>query len=584
MKHHVTALGLSAFLATGTFLQGAAPSGPALHNRVPETLVFVLAANSQPLDPNIYTTLNEAQVMREINETLIGMKADNSFYPALAETIPTTKNGLVSKDGSVYTIKLKKNIKFHNGNELTADDVVFSFDRILHHPKSSAKSMFSAIMLVEKMDKYTVRIHFGKLKNPEFATKPMTSWADRSKYMSPSAYGPALNMLAHYCSGIENKTAVEAAGADYGTKVVIGTGPYKFSSWPNPQEVNLVRNEGWWGGAKSVAFKNVQFRTISEQPQVNNVLMTGEVDMAFNVARLDLNGLKRAGDVVTTKPGVAITYGIFNMNSDLVGQKRGGKLDLTGKYDELDSTHLRKAIFYAINPVPYIRQVDLFNGEAIPANQMMQPGFIGYVEGAKSGTPFAEFKEKSWYFNPAKAKAEFAAISPAFKSKLAKESIALAVGSITDRIKIANNVKDQVKTVLGVDLIKVVPMVNSQVIQMSKTGEGYDMVISAWFTPTMDSDYTCIIYNGDSVGTGMNGALYNNDIVNENIQKARYSIDPAVRKDCYTKVQTQLMTDKPYFPMVFEHVLFATHPRVGNLSAAIFKTKLVDIHKLTKQF
>jgi ABC-type transport system substrate-binding protein len=579
MKRKGIVIAFAALVAASAF---AAPKGPALRNRDPDTLVYVLAGPCQPLDPNIYTTLNEAQVMREINETLIGMKSDNSFYPVLAETIPTVANGLVSKDGSIYTIKLRKNVKFHNGNAFTADDVVFSFNRILHHPKSSSKSMFSAVMLVEKVDDYTVRIHFGKLKDASLATQAMTSWEDRAKCMTASPYGPALNILAHYCSGIEDKETVEAAGADYGTKVVVGTGPYKFTSWPNPQEINLARNDGWWGGAATVAFKAVQFRTISEQPQVNNVLMTGEVDMAFNLARLDLKGLQGAGITITSKPGVMIWYGIFNMNSSLVGQKRDGKLDLSGKYDEIDSTHLRRAIFHSINPIPFIRQVDLFNGQGVPANQMMQPGFIGYVEGSPAGTPFAEFNEKSWYFNRAKAKAEFAAISPAFKAKLAPECVTLAVGNVTDRVKMANNIKDEIKTALGVDLIKVVPMVNSQVIQMSKTGEGYDMVITGWFTPTMDSDYTCIIYNGDSIGTGMNGALYNNAIVNENIQKARYSPDQNVRKDAYTKVQTQLMTDKPYFPMVYEKALFATNPRVGNLDAAIFKTKLVDIHLLTK--
>ena len=581
MRRPIAILALAAIAAASVFAQGAS-KGPALRNRDPDTLVFVLAGPCQPLDPSIYTTLNEAQVMREINESLIGMKSDDSFYPVLAETIPTVANGMVSKDGTIYTIKLRKNVKFHNGNALTADDVVFSFDRILHHPKSSAKSMFSAIMLAEKIDDYTVRFHFGKLKDPEFATMAMTTWADRAKYMTASPYGPTLNILSHFCSGIEDKETVEAAGADYGTKIVNGTGPYKFVSWPNPQEINLVRNDSWWGGASTVAFKGVQFRTISEQPQVNNVLTTGEVDMAFNLARLDLSGLEKSGLVVTTKPGIMIWYGAFNMNSNLVGQMRGGKLDLTGKYDELDSTHLRRAIFYSINPIPFIRQVDLFNGQGSPANQMMQPGFLGYVDGAQAGTPFADFSEKTWYFSREKAKAEFAALSPEFRAKLTAECLILAAGNVTDRVKIANNIKDQVKTVLGVDLIKVVPMVSAQVTQMAKKGEGYDIIVTGWYTPTMDPDYTCIIYNGESIGTGMNGALYNNDIVNANIQKGRYSLDRKVREDAYTKVQTQLMSDKPYFPMVYEKALFATNPRVGNIDTAIFKSKLVDIHLLTK--
>ncbi len=579
---------LTAILVVALCVGGLAfaqSKGPALRNRDADTLVFVLAAAPQPLDPNIYTTLNEAQIMREINEPLIGMTPDSQFYPILAETIPTLENGMVSKDGSVYTIKLRKGVKFHNGNAFTADDVVFSFNRILHHPKSSSKSMFSAILDVDKVDDYTVKITWGKLKDPEFATVPLTSWADRAKYMAPSPYGPALNILAHYCSGIEDKETVEAAGADYGTKVVVGTGPYKFVSWPNPQEVNVTRNDAWWNNAKNVAFKNVQFRAMSEQPQVNNVLITGEVDMAFNLSKLDIGSIERSGVDIVSKPGLTIWYGVFNMNSPLVGQKRNGKLDLTGKYDELDSTKLRRAIFHSINPIPFIRQVDLFNGNAKPANQMMQPPFLGYVQGAPAGTPFADFTDKDWYFDREKAKAEFASLSADFKAKLVPESVKLVVGNITDRVKIANNIKDQVKTVLGVDLIKVIPMVNAQTIQMSKTGdENYDMVVTGWFTPTGDPDYTCIIFNGESIGTGMNGAVYNNDIVNANISLGRYTLDPKARKAAYEKAQIQLMTDKPYFPMVYENVIFGTHPRVGNTEKAIFGTKLVDIHLLTKQF
>ncbi|TXT49008.1 MAG: putative dipeptide ABC transporter substrate-binding protein [Spirochaetes bacterium] len=581
MKKVIAILFAALILGTSTFAQA---KGPALRNRDPETLVFVLAAVPQPLDPNIYTTLNEAQIMREINETLMGMTPDYKFYPMLAEVVPTLENGLVSKDGSIYTLKLRKGVKFHNGNEFNADDVVFSFNRILHHPKSSSKSMFSSILSVEKVDSHTVKITWGRLRNPEDATVPLTSWADRAKYMVASPYGPALNILAHYCSGIEDKETVEAAGADYGTKVVTGTGPYKFVSWPNPQEVNVTRNDAWWGDAKTLAFKNIQFRAMSEQPQVNNVLITGEVDMAFNLSRLDTKSIEKAGINITSKPGLTIWYGVFNMNSNLVGQKMNGKLDLSGAYTESDTTKLRRAIFYSINSVPFIRQVDLFNGHAIPANQMMQPGFLGHVTSAPAGSPFAEFNERSWYFNRDKAKAEFASISPEFKAKLVPESITLVVGNITDRVKIANNVKDQVKTTLGVDLIKVIPMVNAQIIQMSKTGDGYDMVVTGWFTPTGDPDYTCIIYNGDSIGTGMNGALYNNDIVNANIATGRYTQDQAARKVAYDKVQTQLMTDKPYFPMVYENVLFGTHPRVGNIDRAIFGTKLVDLHLLTKQF
>jgi len=71
-------------LALGGMVFAQAKKGPTLRNRDPDTLVFVLAAAPQPLDPNIYTTLNEAQIMREINETLVGMKSDNTFLSGVS--------------------------------------------------------------------------------------------------------------------------------------------------------------------------------------------------------------------------------------------------------------------------------------------------------------------------------------------------------------------------------------------------------------------------------------------------------------------------------------------------------------------
>lgn len=571
-------------LICGLHMVFAGPQGPALKGRDPDTLVFVLAGLPQPIDPNIYNSLNEAQVIRNVYEPLIGMDSEGKFAAVLAERLPTIENGGISKDGSAYTFTLRKDIRFHNGNPLTADDVVYSFNRILHHPKSTTKSIFAAIMAVEKIDTLTVRIRFGKLKDAESATVSLKTWEDRAKYMVPAPYGVGLSILAHFSASIVDKETVEAAGADYGTKIVIGTGPYQFVSWPNPQEVNITRNDSWWRGAENVAFKNVRFKTITEQAQVNNVLITGEADLSYNLSRLDFQPLEKAGVTITRKPGVQLLYGVFNMKSPFVGQLRDNKLDLSGRYETQDSTNLRLAIFYSINPVPLIRQVDIFNGAGLPASQMMQNGLLGFVEGSPAGTPLAEYNEKSWYFNPAKAKAHFGMLSAEFKAKLAPGCITMVVGNLTDRVKVANNIKDQVKTILGTDLIQVIPMIATQIPQMAKTGEGYDMAVVATLSATMDPDSTCIIVNGQSLGTGTNGAQYNNDLVNGEIIRGRHSIDVKVREDAYRKIQIQVMTDKAYFPLIVEQAIFGSHPRLGNLDKALLRSKYIDLYKLTKEF
>ena len=199
MKKSLIVITIIAFAFTGFWVgcskeKPATPAaqeikGPSIKDRDPNTLVFVMRAQPQPLDPNLFTTLYEAQIMREINETLIGIKPDGTFYPVLATELPTKENGGFSADGSVVTLKLRPNVKFHNGNPFTAADVVFSFDRILHHPKSASKSMFAAIKKVEKVDDLTVKITTGKVDPKYGLNQKMESWKDRDKYMVAAPYG-----------------------------------------------------------------------------------------------------------------------------------------------------------------------------------------------------------------------------------------------------------------------------------------------------------------------------------------------------------------------------------------------------------
>ena len=201
--------------------------------------------------------------------------------------------------------------------------------------------------------------------------------------------------------------------------------------------------------------------------------------MSHNISRLELDSLGKASVALAKGRGAGRTmyYVGFNMYSPVVGQLKGGKPDKSGAYTAQDSTYLRSAIFYAINPVPFTTQVDIFNGTAIPADQIMHPGLIGYVTDRPAGTTLGEWKEASSYFNADKAKEFFGKLSPAFKAKLTPESVTFIVSNIPERVKMANIIKDQVKTTLGVDLLKVVPMVHAQLIGMGKTGEGYDLFL-----------------------------------------------------------------------------------------------------------
>jgi ABC-type transport system substrate-binding protein len=163
---------------------------------------------------------------------LYTFNAQNEFVPELAADVPT-----VSADGKVYTVKLKQGVKFHDGSELTAEDVKFSFDRTLDPALKSPAAGFNVNIAgsdevasgatkdlagVKVIDPYTV----------EFTLK------------EPQAVFPSI--LTVTVNGIVPKAAVEAAGADWGVKTVIGTGPFKLSEWAPGEKVAFARNTDYF--------------------------------------------------------------------------------------------------------------------------------------------------------------------------------------------------------------------------------------------------------------------------------------------------------------------------------------------------
>lgn len=181
------------------------------------TLVVGGDFGPQSLDPHITVAWASVNVYEHMYEGLLRWTAENKMEPALATKWES------STDGMTYTFSLRKGVKFHNGRELTADDVKFSFDRILD-PKTGSPNIknFEPISQVEVVDPYTVRFILKR------------SFAPFLAYIATVNY-----------SAIVPKEAV----ATLATKPV-GTGPFKWAELVPDQHVKLVRNESYWEEGK----------------------------------------------------------------------------------------------------------------------------------------------------------------------------------------------------------------------------------------------------------------------------------------------------------------------------------------------
>ncbi len=197
--------------------------------------------------PNLDPTSGAAAAIDEvvyanIFEGLTRYRPDGSIAPALAESWD------ISDDGLVYTFRLHKGVKFHDGTAMDASDVKFSLDRARAPDSTNAqKGLFKGIKSVEVVDPLTVRI---TLKQPN------------GGFLTNLAWGDAVIV------------APESIATD-ATKP-IGTGPFKFRTWVKGDRVEIVRNPDYWG--TPVRLEKATFKFISDPTAAFAAMMAGDID------------------------------------------------------------------------------------------------------------------------------------------------------------------------------------------------------------------------------------------------------------------------------------------------------------------
>ena len=212
------------------------------------TVRAALAMPGGAIDPvRIYDSASY-QILFQIAEYLCVTQPDLTLKPVLAESWSP------NSDGSVWTFKLRQGVKFHDGQEMTADDVVATFDR-LSDPKgeSNALSVFKGLLSkggTRKVDDYTVAFHLD----------------------APNGNFP-------YAVSIDNYNAVILPASYKGDyeKSWIGTGPFKMESYKPKASATLVRNDGYWG-AKALPDRVELIFYGDLQPRIL-ALQAGEVDL-----------------------------------------------------------------------------------------------------------------------------------------------------------------------------------------------------------------------------------------------------------------------------------------------------------------
>lgn len=302
-----------------------------------KTLKVGIASGAYTMDPQAFNETATNSILSNIFDPLVRFDANIKVHPDLAVSWS-------NPEPTVWILKLRKGVKFHNGSTFNADDVIFSFDRIKNWNKSGFKGKVSMLEKVEKIDDYTV------------------------KFITKKAFPVFLRKLTYV--NILDKETLQGKSDEWIGLHPIGTGPYKFVFWRKGDQIKLKANKDYWMGKPK--FDDVIFRVLSNNATRTAAILSGEVDIINRVPVVDVNRIKNNSKLnFFIKPGLRLIY----LQMDQFREKSPYVKSPTGKNPFLDA-NVRRALYYGINEDAIVKYI--MKGFAKPAGQFHPSVVVGY--------------------------------------------------------------------------------------------------------------------------------------------------------------------------------------------------------------
>jgi peptide/nickel transport system substrate-binding protein len=279
--------------------------------------VLKIAYLFKPADLNPFSGDPAVQTrLLDVYENLVQVDRDLNLKPGLAVAY-----GL--KNGNQWDFELRQGVKFQNGQEMQADDVIYSYQKAREINDPSFADLFADIERMEKLNDYSVRF-VASQTDPLFLNK------------------------------LSKLPIIPRDFTDFSHPV--GTGPYKVDDATDLNNIYYLRNENYWG--KKPYYQKVKVEAMPVKNERLDALLNGEIDLLVNVPPDAVNQIKSAGLQVELMPSLEVGFAIFNFNDDL-----------------LKNRALRQAIAQALNKTSFL---DLAKGYAKTVNQFVSNGVFGY--------------------------------------------------------------------------------------------------------------------------------------------------------------------------------------------------------------
>ena len=484
---------------------------------VDTTGYLVAALNADIQTADVQKTSKDYEVPFNIFDRLVdvevGTDGNSKIVPSLAESWD------ISDDGLEYTFHLRQGVKFHNGNDFTAEDVAYTFHRMLTVEGGVNTEFIDQIkgadeLLagetdtlegVEVVDDYTIKV---TLKEP---------------------FAGFLASISSPGVSIYDSEATEAAGDQFGMDpaVTVGTGPFEFASWSFNNQLVLTRNEDYWKGASELP--GVVIKIIPDTETQSMMFESGELDIldldyaADSVDRFT----ETYPDQIVQGPRVGIVYFTMNFNKE-----------------PFQDVRVRKAVQMSIDRQAILDA--LYGGRGQVEQGIFPHGLIGF-------NPDQE--EIKYDPEAAKALLAEAGYADGFDMEIAADS------SASDTMTMALEIVSDQLAEVGINA-EIKNYDESTWLETRKSGE-LGSFMSTWSADYNDPDNFIYTFFGNEEKTKIRSINYPDTEVMERVAKARTIVNEDERLAEYKALEEKIVhEDAAWVPMFSRLHLFAVSKRV----------------------
>ncbi len=496
--------------AAAVLLSGAAAQA--------QTVKVGLFSEPSSMDPHYHNLGPNNAFSSNVYNSLILQDEQQKLIPSLAVSWKPIND-------TTWEFKLREGVKFHDGSEFNADDVMFTAERAPNVPNSpSSFGTYLKGKTFEKVDDYTIRV----TTEQPYPLMPV----DLSQIWI-----------------ISNEVGEDVTTSEFNDgSAAIGTGQYKFVEWRPGDRIVIERNDNYWG--EKAAFDRIEVKPIKSNPSRVAALLAGDVDFIDNVPTADIARLKGEDEVVLAS---GISNRIIYLHMDRFRDDSPYITGTDGK-NPLNDLKVRKAISKSINRDAIVARV--MEGVAIPAGQLLPPGFFGTSEKLKP-EPYDPEGAKQLLDEAGWGDGFGMTVHGPNDRYINDAKIAQAIGQMLTRIGIDAKVETMPKSVFFRDASRGGP-----------DGEPkFSFILVGWGSGTGEasSPLKSLIHTVDTeAGFGAsNRGRYSNPEVDKLIEQALATVDDEAREALLAKATEMAIEDLAIIPLHYQVNTWATRKEAG---------------------